>query len=213
MKQIWVLALTAVMMLSCSITAHAGSVYLDYALNNSVENSWAGNPNPTSSGFLVGVEAPIDNWKIAFDYFSGQDKQNTAKICDDAYYTVKGGYALINNHQTRIDLTLGYYDRTFDNLMGSNGEAYSYLIGLDTLFNVTPRSAFGFDFGYGISGKDKYNAVQYDLKPMLLYILRYNYFFAENLGFDIAYRGVQLTDKANNKANTTGFSAGILYRF
>lgn len=237
MKKLLVLVLTLGMLIGVtSVSMAAGTVSLDVltsgnfndddALSNLTDDSLG---DFDLSQTTIGFDIPINNFKIAGSYSSGDYKiKHFNGSFDTSSLMLKGGFAALNSKNVRLDITGGYFTRDLDYPLEINLNKRVYYkhelslsslsIGLDSKFVFQDNMWLDVDFALGINPKDdiSYNGSsesEGDLDSLTTLNLKFNYLFTKQFGGSLGYNWEEWKYKNSWKNTFSGLTAGVFFKF
>jgi hypothetical protein len=175
-----------------------------------------------------GVNLDCGKFLFNLEYARNTTTALVAGVADSDTNTINGkcGYALFADGQSYLALTAGYHQTKSDSAV----DRFSgVLVGLTAVNNLSEKSRLEGSLGYSLSGTCKFQdpdtgvATEKDT-DILLFQVKYSYFFTENFGLGIGY---QLTQHKYNtivnvlgemmdmniKVTNSGPTVGVTYRF
>jgi hypothetical protein len=226
MKKIAVLFLSA-MMLFAIVTSSlaANSVSLGYMVNGeckyvapNVGDFKSDAKNIILSGkFDINERFCISSELTDCDLKGGDLSDQATQ--DNRSYKIKGGYAIVQNEQVKLDLTAGYLyrEQSFQNI---NVEVNykTFVIGADAIFNLDENMNIttGFEYGLSPDGKLKNSGYKNDIEThsLLNYQVDFNYFVTENIGLSVGYHSSCWESKEFQYEDTiAGIVTAVTYKF
>jgi hypothetical protein len=202
MKQLLVLALTAMMVLALSTVSLAGTVSLDYLVGTWESPGYEGD----LTGFVLSLDAPFDPWKLGIEYFANTWEDTPVGSYDATWTGLDFGYLVSSSDSLNFYLNLGY--------VTSDDDAYNiftaWLLSADLNFLISDTSSFDVSLSYSISGE----AYGGNDATITIAVLKYSYFFNESVGLGIGYRYYSFDeDGAPSAVLNSGFTLGVSFKF
>jgi hypothetical protein len=225
-KKFLVLALTLMISLGVASVSLASTVSLDVLSSGEVKvKSNSGSGTPDLSQVSIGIDVPMDKFKFASNISNGAI-EGTYTDFDTTSILLKGGYALINNNQIRLDVTGGFYNRERD-IYFVHGSHYlglgelsvnSLIIGFDSKFIIDKHIWIDFNLALGISPKlteslSGYRDQESDLDSVSLLNLKFNYLFTKVIGASLGYTCETIEFNNSYKEEFSGLTVGAFYKF
>jgi hypothetical protein len=219
-KGLILLALTSLMIFCFTTVTPAAELYLDTLITGGYQGEYNGgvtlHPTGTASTLVFGINYPIDPYKIVFEL--GQGNVNSS---DDDYdnqftnYQLKGGYCVLQNEQSKLDVTLSYFSQANDDIADSS--VSGFLLGGDYSYKISPQMSLlgSLDFSLSAAGSAK---APFTLNQASLfnYKLKYLYYFCDNIAAALSFRSstTNLEYEGFTVDNTiSGLTLGVLYGF
>jgi hypothetical protein len=224
MKKILISGLTLVLVLGLASVSMASTVYMDV---------WSGGEREASSyskdlsQISIGLDMPIDDFKLACNLTSGTindfiDRDLYHCDVDTASILLKGGYALINDRQLRLDITGGFYDRKidWDYLYNDDIETesfYSLMLGFDAKLKLDKKAWIDFSYSFGLNPQVDIDYYSYseteDLDSISLLNLKFNYLFTREFGASLGYNCETIDYENSSKEKYSGITVGAFFKF
>jgi hypothetical protein len=224
MKRIFLVIFLIILVLGITRDALAVSEYntfyfegvaTDRTNYNGERSSW----NQT----MITAEVPLAELKLGFDVTSGM-LENSQTQLDILNYKIKGGYALINNEQTRFDLTAGWFNGEYAVSYDLDKNTYqSFLIGFDAKIMLSDYAWFDLNYAYGVNPRvtsdylDAGNIREADMDSLTLTNCRITFQVTDEIGLSLGYTVENLntgsSDPYLSSVKNSGFTAGISYFF
>jgi hypothetical protein len=170
--------------------------------------------------YAISADIPLDNFKLGFDCTYSLLKNDSRKEYKCYAYKLKGGLALANTDQVRLDLIGGYFYGQFrpDDIPGNDKITYdSMIVGLDAKLALSERVWMNASYAYGINpqvstdgSKDR------ELDQLFFANVRLNFQFLEDTGLSVGYRWETIKDAvsaSNCDIQNTGYTIGLSYIF
>jgi hypothetical protein len=201
MKQLLVLALTAIMVLTFSTIAFAGSASVDYMVGTF---DWYGGAGDEATAVGFTLDIPFGSFKIAADYLGGTLEPGSLESCS---YDLRFAYLVHGGDGLDFYLGLGYARH----ISPSDNYFAGSIISADLNFTISDVSTFDVMLGVSISGTAEGN----DDSSILIANLLYSYYFSDAVGMRIGYHYYAATVDFPGDPNfdLSGLSVGIAFRF
>jgi hypothetical protein len=224
MKKILTFGLTLALILGLATVSLASTVYMDVWNGGKAEQSYFSNTADVSQ-IALGFDIPMDEFKLSCNLTTGTID---AYYRDDDYYDadtssifLKGGYALINDRQLRVDVTAGFYDRilTFDHFDNFEDSYYSLMLGLDAKLKLDNNAWIDFSYAYGITPQGENSFLDelypFNVDSISFLSCKFNYLLTRELGVSLGYSYEQISfDGFYDKEEfTSGLTIGAFLRF
>lgn len=223
MKKLISLVLTVILTLGLTTAALAATASLDILTDGKVDSSYS---KDDLSQVTLGVDIPLDDFKISCNLNGGQIKEGKFGFdYDTASIYVKGGYALINDPQLRLDVTGGFYDRQTEAYDSANNKyptlsQYAFMVGLDAKVMIHEQAWIDFSYGYGVDPQFdvKYSGPHYtyydtyDLESISVLSCKFNVLLTEQLGVAVGYT-TETIDFKDTKDDYCGLTLGGFIKF
>jgi hypothetical protein len=215
------LCLTVLFILGSASVSLAGTVEMEGWVNGEFNDG----AKVDLSQIAIGFDMPMDEFKVAGNISAGTINEYD---WDTASILLKGGYALIDSDQIRIDLTGGIYNRVIDfkDYVPSgyyndyyDKDTYScLLIGIDSKFALTDNMWIDVNYGFGISPQVERNfyydgPATADLDSIGLFNCKLNVLFTEEIGVSLGYSNETINWDSSAKDTYSGITLGAFYRF
>jgi hypothetical protein len=222
MKKSLTLCLTVLLVLGLASVSLAGTVYMEGLVNG--EYDYGSGPVDLPQ-IAIGFDMPMDEFKIAGNISAGTIKDyewNTSSI------VLKGGYALIDNDQIRLDIICGLYNQVIDfkdyvpdYYYGDYYDKDTYLcslIGIDSKFSLNDNMWINVNYGFGISPQVERNfyydgPATADLDSISLFDCKFNVLFNEEIGMSLGYSYETINWHGSDKDTCSGLTLGVFYQF
>jgi predicted porin len=214
MKKIMILAvLVGLLVFSVVTSAFASTAYIDYTLDG---NTKVDSNNNDLDQYLVGVEIPLDQFKVGLEYAN-----NTIKFNPDIKYTdikLKAGYPLIKNDLFELYGNLSYLHRDADHsryILWDNLKYSPILIGVDAKYAINEKNLLTGNLDYAVSGKTKTDSLNDTDTDYTTAKVKYTYLFTKNVGAAVGYEWSKwkLNGSVDKELIDNGFTLGISYNF
>jgi Outer membrane protein beta-barrel domain len=217
MKKVMFLSvMVGLLVFSVVTSAFASTAYLDYTVGGNTKVESFSSNNDDLSQYLVGVEVPLDKFKVGLEYandtikFSGNDLK-----CTDI--KLKGGYQLIKNDIFELYGDLSYLSKAGDSNF-SNIKYSPILIGVDGKYVINEKMFISGNLDFAVSGKTSADSSFLSSDTDTDYTavkVKYTYLFNEKIGAMVGYEWSNWNIKAPTatKLTDTGFTLGVTYNF
>jgi hypothetical protein len=220
MKKIAVFILSAMMLFAVAASSLANSVSLGYLVNGEFEFLGLGTGDAKdiilSGNFTINDKFSVFGELTDCDFESEFLERLGNYKYDARSYKLKGNYAVFQDEQVRVDLSVGYLYRELA-LKNSNWEleGKTLFLGPNVIFNPAENMTIIAGLEYGISPELKINDYQDDEVDMevLNYQVDFNYYLTSQLGLSMGYRSSCWKTKDIGKITTSGITTGITYKF
>jgi hypothetical protein len=208
MKKLLVVLLAMAMTLAlATCAAAAGSVYFD--------RIWEGTENQSDdnwNGTFIGGGMLIDKFKFGAEYGMGQLGANI----DMTLWNLKGGYRVVENNGTMLDVVLVYLNLT-GNLepLGDILESTAMMVGLDFTQYFSKDFLISLQYDYSLSADTTMFPIG-DVGDNTISVLRFKatYFFSEMVGASLGYQSLVIDSEDYGKLEDfTALSLGVVFRF
>lgn len=211
MKKVLVLVLALILTLGLASVSMASTVYLDVMADGKVDDGTVYDLSQTS----IGLDMPQDEFKFGFDYSNGTIDINSYDV-DTFSFFLKGGYALIDDKQLRLDVTAGYYDRDLDFNNGLELSSYSFMLGFDAKLNLDKKAWLDFSYSFALAPEVKLSTPNGsdsgDLDSISLLNCKFNFLLTNEFGGSFGYRSETL-EGGSDEMTFSGFTLGVFYKF
>lgn len=226
MKKVLISGLTLVLVLGLASVSMASTVYMDV---------WSGDYDRGNSYDLsqisIGLDMPIDDFKFACNLTSGtfRDYPGYHRYYYDIDTTsilLKGGYALINDRQLRLDVTAGLYDRVinwdYNDIHGNleTDSVYSLMLGFDAKLKLNKKAWVDFSYSFGIAPQQEWTYSAYydeydllDVDSISLLNCKLNLLLTPEFGVSLGYNCETIDFTSSSKDKYSGVTVGAFYRF
>jgi hypothetical protein len=225
MKKIILFGLSLILALGLASVTMASTVYIDFTTDGEVDlDSFT----EDFSQIAVGFEMPTDEYKVTCNvtsgtiknYFSGYDYTDI----DTIGVLLKGGYALINNRQTRFDITGGFYGREikwdyyyYHDTDWKKELLYSFIIGFDARLKLNRKAWVDFSYSLGLAPQGEittfYDSYKYDIDSISLLNCKFNLRLTEEFGASLGYQSETIDLEKNDKMKFAGLTLGVFFKF
>jgi hypothetical protein len=224
MKKILASGLTLALVLGLATAAMASTVYMDVWNGGEIEQNYYSNTTDVSQ-IVLGFDVPMDEFKLSCNLTTGSidgyNRNYHYYDADTSSIFVKGGYALINERQLRVDVTAGFYDRilTFDSFDNFEDSYYSLMLGIDAKLRLDKKAWIDFSYAYGISPRGENTFLDenypFDVESISLLNCKFNFLLTRELGVSLGYSCEQISfDGYYDKEKfTSGLTLGAFLRF
>jgi hypothetical protein len=214
-KVLLVLTLVGCMIMSLSIVTLASNVYAEGVVEGSWDNDINNQDGDLDLGFAIGGEYNfLDRYKIGLEYLaSTQEEADAGKDLDYESYAVKFGYSVIKSDDFNLDLTLAYYDESYDD--DADTEIDGTLLGVDLQYLFNPKFSIAGSLGYSIDGSIDASGKGYDGNDadILAFKIQGNYRFTEKCSGYVGYRYVSSDVDDYDEITNYGPTLGFAYNF
>lgn len=223
MKKLLVLALALLMVIgAASVSMAAGTVSLDAFTGDEAKTY---SQNFDISQVTLGFDVPIEKFKIAGSFSTGTI--NEIPDVDTTCFMLKGGFAIINDKNLRLDITGGYYKRVSDYYDEFDGgfidfdrSLTSLLIGLDSKFTLQDNMWFELNLGIGMDAELEITDHPTDdvtktnlIDSLTTLNLKFNYLFTKQFGGALGYSWEKWEGSDTYKETFSGLTAGVFFKF
>jgi hypothetical protein len=220
--------LTLALLLGLASISMASTVYLDVLTGGNADVYTTSND---LSQISLGLDLPLDEFKFTCNLTSGSINDYLAYNSyrydiDTASILVKGGYALINDRQLRLDVTGGFYNRTIDwDYLETDRyydkieteSFYSLTVGLDAKLKLDRKAWIDFSYSFGLNPQVETEYYLYsttsDLDSISLLNLKFNYLFTPEFGASLGYNCETIDYEGSYKDKYSGLTVGAFFRF
>lgn len=233
-KGILTIILISFLIFATAAAVMASNIYVDGLINGNRETDLTlvdlygvtGSVDNDFESFAYGVNLDCGKWRFNLEYAQDTTKVNMSGVkttVDTATGNFKCGYALLNDEQSSLALTVGYHQLKYDS---DATEFTGAIIGLNLMSNLSERARLEGFLGYSVSGAYKYQdtdtaAMVNKDADILLLQLKYSFYLNEKLGLGIGYKltkyQYERTDSTygeeNIKDTFSGPTVGLTYRF
>jgi hypothetical protein len=231
MKKILISGLTLVLVLGLASVSMASTVYMDVMGGGDVD--WGSFSNDLSQ-VSIGLDMPINEFKFACNLTSGTIDDYLAPSrfhydIDTASILLKGGYALINDRQLRLDVTAGFYDRIINwdyHEADSEGyyieteSFYSLIIGFDAKLKLNKKAWVDFSYSFGLAPQQERTYSNYhgdydvyDVDSISLLNCKLNLLLTPEFGVSLGYNCETIDFDGTSKDKYSGVTVGAFFRF
>lgn len=232
MKKLFTMALTLALTLGLASVSLANTISVDFLHGGEVD--WDTPNNNDLSQVAVSFEMPFEEFKFGASLSSGIIKDYEGQYYDEdidtASILLKGGYALVNNDDFRLDLTGGFYDRAInwnENQVGNpyveTESFYSLTLGVDAKIKFSNKAWLDLSYAFGIDPQcdedynhdnnyDPHDIETYDLDSISLFNCKFNFLFNPHFGGSVGYNS-EISEEGNHTITFSGFTSGIFVRF
>ncbi|HBE80820.1 MAG TPA: hypothetical protein DDW65_23990 [Firmicutes bacterium] len=208
MKKVMLLVVTVGLLVFSVVTsAFASTAYLDYTIGG---NEKAGSTdNIDRDNFLLGVEVPLDQYKVVFEYGKGTIKYDTGDT-DTTAFMLKGGYRLVQNDAFQLYGDLSYSHLSWD---ASGDPKYSpIMIGVDGKYAINERMFVSGNLDFAVSGKYDNGSDKTDTDYTVAKV-KYTYLLSNQIGVAAGYNWSEMKPDGSDKTTDTGATLGLTYNF
>jgi hypothetical protein len=214
-KILLILTLVSCMIMSLSVITMASNVYVEGFGGGTWDNDINKQDGDLDLGFVIGGEYNfLDRYKIALEYLaSTQEEANAGKDLDYESYALKFGYGVIKNDDFNLDLTLGYYNESYDD--AADTEIDGVLIGVDLNYIFNPKFSIAGSLGYSVDGSIDAAGKGYDGNDADILALKIqgNYRFTDEWSGYVGYRYVSSDIDNYDKITNYGPTLGVAFNF
>jgi hypothetical protein len=215
MKKLLVVLLAMAMTLAlATCAAAAGSVYID--------RIWEGDENESGAnwnGTFIGGGMLINKFKFGAEYGTGLLGAST----DMTLFNIKGGYRVVENNGTMLDVVLVYLSLagTNDAIPGGDAlESTAMMIGLDFTQYFSKDFLISLQYNYSLSADTSAWGITgpsyIDVGDNTITVLRAKatYFFSEMVGASLGYQSLIIDTKDYDTIRDfSALSLGVVFRF
>jgi hypothetical protein len=169
--------------------------------------------------YAITADVPIDNFKLGLDCTYSLLEYGSRKEYEGYTYKFKGGVALFDNDQLRIDLTAGYYNgqyRPVEGMSNSKITYESFLVGLDAKLVISDPVWLNASYVCGIDPQVSTGSTSTgDLDKLSVANVRINFQLLDDTGLSVGYRWENLIngDDDSLTIEKAGFTVGLSYIF
>jgi hypothetical protein len=214
-KSLLILALVGCMIMSLSLVTMASNVYVEGFGGGTWKNDINNQDGDLDLGFAVGGEYNfLDRYKINLEYLSStQEEADNGHDLDYDSYTVKFGYRVVQSDAFNLDVTLGYYDESYDD--NADTEIDGVLIGADLSYLFNPKFSISGSLGYSVDGSIDAKGKSYDGNDadILAFKIQGNYHFTDKYSGYVGYRYVSSDIDSYDKITNYGPTFGAIFNF
>lgn len=229
MKKFLSLTLSMLITLGLASAALANTLYMDIFSGGQVDIEET-NETCDLSQVGVGVDIPFGDIKLAANITSGiidDYPYNDYFDTDTASIHLKGGFAIINDRQVRLDVTGGFFDRiiAYDNSRYYDDEEsiYSFTVGVDAKIKFNRTAWVDFSYSYGLDPRGKYiyidNYYEYEdyksfyVDSISVMSCKLNLLLTDQIGASIGYSKETIGFDRFDKETYSGLTIGAFYKF
>lgn len=174
--------------------------------------------------YMLTADIPLDNFKFGFEANYGEIElyDTIDSLTEYLTYMIKGGLAVINSEQARLELTGGYYKSDFENEdINYTINHESLFLGVDLRLMLSERVWIDANYLRGMNPvvKTEYGRLhdKADMDNLESTKVRINFMLTEDTGLSFGYRRDDLKSTADTVALTNfenkGYTIGLVYRF
>jgi opacity protein-like surface antigen len=248
MKKILMIFLTA--LLACTITTVAAAaeqsanVYLDYIVGGLDTIKGTGMDENVelkhdNSGFVIGGEYFMQDWKFGLEYGNGQMKEKTSsKKTDFDFYDLRLGYKILKKNNWDLYLSSSvltsnyeYYENFGTDEWCPKFQTYAVVVGPEFYYQLNDKFTVNGFAGYSVVASTTSNIAYLDDDGKIKEInswgmydettsiirLQLNYLLTDQVTLDLGYRTHQSSAKVIEGAKYSNtfdlITLGIAYRF
>lgn len=217
MKKLLIPAIALCMVMGFSAVSMAATLSMDILGGGELDD---GSEPYDLSEVAVGFEFPNRDFKFAGKVTSGTYDDLTENL-DTASVLLKGGVALVNDRQLRLDLIGGLYSRATDMYhlpYGYTTQTYSSLmVGFDARIKLDKRAWIDFSYAFGVNPQmdidDGDYIYNYDLDALSLLNFKFNMLIAPRFGVSFGYTSDTIDYEGSPKDTYSGLTLGGFVRF
>jgi hypothetical protein len=203
MKQLLVLALTALMVLALSTVSLAGTASIDYLMG-----TWGlSGDDGDVTGIAFALDAPFDPFKFGIDYFASTSTGGTLPGDEDStIWELEFGYLVSATDSLNFYINLGYLSLSGDN----TDDTTAYMLSADLNFLISDASSLDISLGFSVAGEVE----SVDVSVIAAQI-KYNYFFSDSVGLGVGYRyyNFAIDTTGDPELNISGLTLGVSFKF
>lgn len=182
--------------------------------------------NNVLGGYVLGIEYPLNSFKIGAELGKGNVKDNSSGSSADLSLTnLKAGYRLVTQDKFKLDGTLSLLN--ISTQLSGGGESFSgNMLGVDGVYNITPKAILEGSVGYSLLGASMKNGIYALDHPSLWeYKIKLNLFIAKKVNATIGYQSYRYSGRLsiyndpsnyinlNTNTSFTGLTFGLIYKF
>lgn len=233
MKKFLTLTLSMLLTLGLASVSLANTLYMDILSGGKVDIEEV-NETCDLSQFGIGIDIPFGDLKLGANITSG--------VIDDYAYDhywsdyldvdtssvlLKGGFAVINDREVRLDVTAGFFDRiiAYDNSRYYDDEDsfYSLTVGVDAKIKFNKTAWVDFSYAYGLDPRGKSYYIDYDydiddsesfkVDSISITSCKLNLLLTDQIGASIGYSKETIGFDRFDKETYSGLTIGAFYKF
>ena len=215
MKKIMALILSLMMLLGLTSVSMASTIYMDVMSGGEYENKSYYND---LSQIGIGFEVPLDDVTLSGIFTSGT--REGYYDYDTSSFLLKGGYALVNDRQLRLDVTAGLYNRESDFYYEDfyTESYYSLMVGFDAKLKLDKKAWIDFSYAFGLTPKydleDDFGYIgTRDLDSISLLNCKLNLLLTREFGVSLGYTSETIDFKNIGKETYSGLTMGAFFKF
>ncbi|HYH04925.1 MAG TPA: hypothetical protein VEC37_17675 [Bacillota bacterium] len=233
MKKFLALALSMLMTLGLASASLANTLYMDIFSGGEVDIEEF-NETCDLSQVGIGIDIPFGDLKLGanitssvIDDYAYDSYSSDYFDVDTASVLLKGGFALINDRQFRLDVTGGFFDRiiAYDNSRYYDEEDsfYSLTVGVDAKIKFNRTAWVDFSYAYGLDPRGKYINVDYyddyeeydsfNVDSISVMSCKLNLLLTDQIGASIGYSKETIGFDRFDKETYSGLTIGAFYKF
>jgi len=241
-KGILLTAMVALLVFTVATGAFAATVYFDYTVGGKEkqdtdwsytsssfgDDSGSFSAKPALDQYLLGVEVPLDQFKVVVEYAKDKTEATTDSDGDSVAerkcttYMIKGGYRLLQTDVFQLYGDLSYSSLKWDT--STNPKYSPIMIGVDGKYAISERMFVSGNLDYAVSGKLKTDMIETDSTDYMVFKVKYTYQLTKNLNAAVGYTwskmkykfsstSVGFTSDSSLTSTDTGFTLGVTYNF
>jgi hypothetical protein len=170
--------------------------------------------------YAISADIPLDNFKIGLDCSYSLLEDDSVKTYESYAYKLKGGLAITNTDEVRLDLTGGYLNNQYRSKTNHNASKITYksmIVGLDGRVALSEHVWVNANYVYGVNPRiTTASSTDRELDQLWMANVRLNFQFLEDTGLSVGYRWENIkNDVSLSKYNidNKGYTIGLTYLF